>query len=597
MDLERLKSWVQEATSELEPNRERAQVWRDNYDGKQWTAAQEAILRKNKQPVITSNRIQPKIDAMLGIENRGRSDPQALPRNPNDDEAADIATKALRFVEETQKVDWRITGAFENMLIEGIGALEITHKMAPDGTLDVAVGPVRFEDLLTDPHSREKDYSDARMAGILKWMAEDDARQFMAPFFQGSEEDLLVFTDTKDAVNAGSTFEDRPNGGMTWFDRNKRRVRVCQMYYREGGEWRLAIFTGRGMVYDEVSPYQDEYGKPHCPIVMMSAYVDRENNRYGLVKGMISIQQEINVRRSKALHFINSRQFILHRGVADADEVRRELSRPDGIVEINAEIMLEGIKPFELIQTADMAQGNLAMLQEAKGEIDMLGPNASLIGQGGATSGRQEQIQQQAGLASISPVYDALDDFKERIYRAIWGGIKQFWIGPKWIRITEDENAPQFVGINQPTIGPDGVPVMMNPIGQIDVDIIIDSAPEYATLRAEQFDKLADMAGRGVPIPPKLIIEASDLRDKRKLLEALEPPPEAQQAMQQAEQQAMAMAQAKEQADIEATRQKAYRDNAAGQKDLASIGEIQAKGQSAMIEASAKTVIAQSAGL
>ena len=57
-------------------------------------------------------------------------------------------------------------------------------------------------------------------------------------------------------------------------------------------------------------------------------------------------------------------------------------------------------KDFGVIPTGDMASGQAELLQEAKNEIELFGPNASLQGRGSdSQSGKAWQLQQQAGMA------------------------------------------------------------------------------------------------------------------------------------------------------------------------------------------------------
>lgn len=597
LDLNTLKRTVQEATAETETARQNSELYRRYYDGDQRTPAERAALAKKKQPDIVINRIKRKIDGMVGLEQKTRTDPIALPTKPASDEAADIATKALRYVEASQKIDVKASSAFENMVIEGYGGVEVVAEEVK-GQMEVIVRRIRWEDTFYDPHSREKDFSDANYMGIMKWMSEDAAMAFCLPFWAGTPEELAAILDSKTDLNVPESYGDRPTAGI-WIDKKNRRVRVCQCYYLYKGVWHLSIFTGREVLYNEVSPYLDEHGKPRCAMILMTAYIDQENKRYGVIKDMIGAQDEINRRRSLGVHFINSRQTWSPAGAVNARDVKFQLSQPDGHVEVNVDQIAEGIMPFNIIPTQDMAQGNLAMMQDAKGEIDNFGPNPSLLGEvGKSQSGRAIQAQQQAGTAELAPIYDSKADWIERVYRAVWAGIRQFWTGPKWIRITDDINGVQFVGLNQPVMDPNtGMVTMMNPVAEIDVDIIVEASQEWATMRHEQFAKLAEMAERGFPIPPDVIIEASDLRDKRKLLESIQaantPPPE----MVQMQQQMAAL-------DAELKAQKAFRDNAAGQKDLASIGKLQAEAaneaaeaQTNGITAAARTAVAQRIGL
>src|SRR3546814_19342220 len=88
----------------------------------------------------------------------------------------------------------------------------------------------------------------------------------------------------------------------------------------------FCIYTKGGFIIEpQDSPYLDDEGEPENPIKAVSLYIDRDNNRYGEVRAMIGPQDEINKRRSKALHLISQRQVRVSRNTGqDAEEVRRE---------------------------------------------------------------------------------------------------------------------------------------------------------------------------------------------------------------------------------------------------------------------------------
>jgi hypothetical protein len=50
-------------------------------------------------------------------------------------------------------------------------------------------------------------------------------------------------------------------------------------------------------------------------------------------------------------------------------------------------------------------------------------------------------------------VYKGIHNWEIRMYRAMWARCKQFWKAPDYIRVTDDEGSPQFIGINQPQMG------------------------------------------------------------------------------------------------------------------------------------------------
>ena len=593
LSLERLKRMAEMSKDLTSQARELSERDRDYYDGHQWADADKERLKAHGRAAITNNVIQRKVDAMVGIEQRGRVDPRALARNPSGEMAADIATKALVFVEEKTRFDALRSGAFENLIVEGYGGVEIIAE-DQGGQIETVINKVRWEEIIFDPYSREKDFSDASFIGIMKWMSLDQALDLYAGSYapKGEGDDLETMLQTTLDADAG-TYADRPQqtSVFQWADKRQRRVQVAQIYYRHKGEWLLSIFTGGGVIYEGPSPYHDENGKTVCPIILMTGYIDRENRRYGMVRSLIPAQDAINVREERLLHQLTSRQTWAPAGaIKSVTDMKRQLARPDGHIEVDIDVIEDaraaGVQPFNIIQNTDQTAGQFNLLQESKQQIEQLGPNASLIGEtGNNESGRAIIAKQQAGMASVAPIYDSLQDFTLRCYRAIWNRIRQFWTEERWIRVTDEAEAPQFMQINrvvgrqiQIVAGPDGqpmpqiVPVMENVVAEMDVDITISEAPDGVTLRQEQFEQLTQLAQSGIPVPPEMIVEASNLRNKPRILEqmkqAQQQAAQAQQAQQQAAQQMAATDQQIKGMTAEA---KATRDRAAAAVDMASI--------------------------
>ena len=584
--LNKLRAMVEQSADLTSQAREASERDRDYYDGHQWTAEEIATLNRRKQPIITINRVQRKVDAMVGIEQQGRVDPRAYPRTPNAAQAADVATEVLTYVDDNARIDVKRSQSFETMLVEGYGGVEVGVQ-EKRGQYEISINRLRWEEIFFDPHSREKDFSDAAYVGVMKWMTMDSALEMYSGTMK--REDLARMLDASlRNPQDGETYEDRPfeSNSFRWADRRQKRVRVAQMYYKKDGQWNLAIFCGGGEISNDASPYQDEDGKPCCPIVLMTAYVDRENRRYGVVRSMISMQDEINHRRSKLLHQLNNRQTIGVKGAVDSvDAMKREMSMPDGHTEINIEqfedAMRVGMKPFDMVPNNDQTAGQFSLLQESKSEIDMLGPNASLLGQlSGDQSGRAIIAQQQAGFAELAPIYDSLRDWTIRVYRAVWERVKQYWTEERYIRVTGRDGRTNFIGVNViqdyiPVIGMDGQiqgyqPQIENAVAEMDVDIIIDEVQDYASLQHEEFEQLATLAQQGMPIPPMMLIEASSVRNKQEIIEALEQQQaqasQMQQAGIQAEMQEKAVEMDKTQSEAEKNRAQAWETMIEGQR-------------------------------
>jgi hypothetical protein len=531
--------------------RQEAERARDYVDGKQLTQAELETLKRRGQPAIIINRTRRKIQWLRGLEIRQRTDPRAYPRNPQDEQLAEAATDALRFVADSTSFDRKKSAVWGDMLVEGFGGVEVIHKAKKNGGVDIVVNRYPWDRLFYDPYSREHDFSDARYLGAVVWQDKEELLQ-QYPGKKATIEQMQ--TDAQ----AMETYDDRPRHGL-WYDAKRNRIRVVLMWHKVNGEWVWCKFVEKDKLESGESPYVDEDGESVCPLIMQSLYVGRNNDRYGVVRDMFGPQDEINKRRSKALHLLNTRQVRVSAAVTDRAAISRELAKPDGVIEADKD-------DFEILQTGDLASGQVALLDEAKNEIDLMGANAALEGETGeSSSGRAVLARQQGGMIEIAPELDELAHFTQRVFEAFWDRVRQFWTEEKWIRVTDDENNIRFAGLNRRvTFGEalgkqppeivqqvalqmglvpndprlQAVVAVENNVTESPVDIILEEQPDRISLAGETFEALAKY---GPTLPPQVLIEADPTlpaSKKQKLLELLQqqqPTPDQQLEMAQRE--------------------------------------------------------------
>ena len=567
----------------------RSQRDRDYYDGIQLTSEERDALKARGQPPVVVNRIRRKVDYLCGLEVQTRTDPKAWPRTPNHEQGAEAATDALRFVADNTNWDGIRSDIYEDMLVEGFGGCEVVHTFDGEQS-EVAVNFYNWDRLFYDPFSRKLDFSDARYKGAVIWMDVEEAIE------QGAKKAEVEWS-IRDGAQS-QTYDDRPKY-FTWADQRRNRIRVVLLHYKEKGEWRFCMFHKGGIIKQDVSPYVDEKGNSVCPLIMQSMYVDRENNRYGIVRDMIDSQDEVNKRRSKSLHLLTMRQVVMEEGAVDsAAEVRRELSRPDGV------IIKQPDAQFDIQPQGDLAQGHVALYQDAKAELDMMGANSALAGDTGeSASGRAVLARQQGGMVEITRNVNQLHELTKRVYEAMWQRIRQFWTDERWVRVTDDDRNVRFVGFNQPVTVADELSKlpdealaqfamenqlvpndprlnelvrMENPVEEIEVDITIEEVPDQVSMESEQFQAVMGLAPAMMQANPQtsdVVLDLmvtlapglkSDHRDmfKQRLEEVREQ--NAAGGGQQQEMQAMQMqlGMAGAEADINATLAKAEKDRA-----------------------------------
>lgn len=522
--------------------RTEAETHRAYFDGKQWTDEEVAEIEARGQPVITDNKIKDKVEYLLGMERKTRTDPKAYPRNARDEASADAATDALRYVADDNMFNYVRSDASENMFIEGRGAIEIIVDKKYGGKIPkICLRHIRWDRLYVDPRSMKADYSDKSYVGTITWMDFDVAVEKWK-----DKRDVLdlSFAD----VVPSETYDDTPQ--FVILTTTRKRIQIFQHYYLKGGKWWYCEFVSGGFLKDPAeSAYLDENGEPSCPIEVQAMYREGKTGRaYGVIRRYKDLQDDWNKRRSKSLHYLNTNQVLMEDGAAGSepdavDRVRAEAARPDGVIR-----RIPGME-LELVKNLDLSQGHISLMMLTGQSLDATGPNAALSGQTGSISGRAKQIDQQGGLVQIDKPFDAIKYLTLRVYRQVWNRVKQFWTAETWIRVRDDEQL-KFVALNRKVTRAEVIadelksadmadeekaailqqiasdpqykePVVLNNVAEIDVDITIDDSPDVLTLQQEQFGTLAELAKAGLPIPPKALIEASSLRNKRKILDAM----------------------------------------------------------------------------
>jgi hypothetical protein len=562
----RLIRWFEEAERASQDSRETSENCRRYVDGVQWTSEELSVLNARGQPPITFNYCRRKIDLLCGLERKARTDPKAFPRTPVEDDRADAATQALRYIADDNDFQVLRSSVFNEMLVEGFGGAEVGLEDDGQGGANITLHQVPWDRIWYDPHSRQDDFLDARYKGIVIWMDRDQLLE-MYP-------DAGDVIDTSFSQNDATQYADRPDW-MVWTDTQRTRVRVVQCHWSERNTWWSATYTRSGyLVEPQQSRFKDRHGKSACPLILQSSYTDLDNTRYGMVRDLVSPQDMINKAFSKAIHQMSVHQVIAEKGaVTDVDKARREVARPDGYVEV-----MPGMK-FEVADGANMAAGQFQLLQHAVQEMQLSGPNAAMSGTDPRElSGRAILAQQAGGATQNEPLADSLRMWSRRVYEMCWMAAREYWTAGKWVRVTDDLQDTRWVGINRPITVQDKLAAMspeeramamqqmqpplmpgdprltqvigiQNDITDLDVDITVAEGQDVPALQAETFQTLVQLASlQPGLIPGDVLIAASSLRDKDAILERMK---QHQQQQAQMGQQAAQLQTQKVQAGIQ----------------------------------------------
>lgn len=534
---------------------------RHYYHGDQWTKEEIQTLRARKQPVVTSNRIVRKIDAVVGLIERLRQDPKAFARTPQHDAGAEIATAVLRYILDSN--DWasKSSRIARGAAIDGLAGIEYDLVAGDMGDPSLELHIVYGDGFFYDPKSYDEGFTDCRYLGVAKWCDKEQVKEIVPE--KSQEIDDMAETGS-DLVNITEFDRDK-----NWHNTSSKKIRLIDHWYIKDGKWRWCLYAGHVMLMRGDSPFIDEKGKTFPRYRMFSAAVDHDGDRYGYPRNLKSPQDEINHRRSKSLHLLNSRKVISEKGAVDDIEVsRREWAKADGWVEVNP-----GLKMEADTSTLNDFKGQLELLQEAKAEIENFGPNPALIGQGlEDSSGRAIQLLQQAGIAELGPYLTAFKNWKIRVYRDCWNIVQRHWKAERWIRITDDQNVAQFFQANKLQIDQYGRPFIVNDLGSLDVDIIIDEGPDTINMQGDSMQVLQSLGPQFVQQFPEIAIMLAPLPAsvKKPMIDKIQmqqnkPPPPDPKAMVLQQKAQIDAAEAQQSAVLE--QQKAQREAQQAQQD------------------------------
>ena len=468
--------YLDEKADEIEEQRDSRRM----YHGAQWTPEEVRLQRERGMPATVFNKIGRKVDGIVGISEKQRQDPKAYPRNPRDENGADVATVVVREITERNEWTSKKPRALRQALIDGLSGVEFRLVKGDQGDPDIEIHTIHTEDFFYDPASVEPNFTDARFMGLSKWMDVEEAVEL----FPDREEEIRGLID---AGSSESIPSDRDN---RWTNRGAKRLRMVEQWYISRGEWCWSFYIGSVSLDDGVSPFFDERGDTICRFEMFSALIDHDGDRYGIVRPLKPIQVTINQTVSMIRRLSLQRRLILEKGaVEDVERTRREWARPDGVVEINGGKMGSIKADDSQVQIAE----HTAQLDFSCREMEAfynINP-AALAGAGHNLSGRAVNLLQAPGLAELAFLFINYRNWQIRCYRMCLNLAQRFWTAERWIRVTDDQGVAQFLQVNGLNLDEHGIPALVNYLGALDVDVIMDEGPDVQNMMQDSLDVLS----------------------------------------------------------------------------------------------------------
>lgn len=543
----------------------------DYYDGNQLSKEVIDRLMERGQPPLIANLIKPTIDTVLGLEAKSRTDWRIRPEDDGScsDELALALSAKLKEAEIESRADRAVSDAYAAQCKAGVGWVEVS-KEADALKYPFRVRYIHRREIYWDWRAEQPDLSDARYLIRRMWIGVDEAIAMMpkhADLFRHTCSGWDSFDPlTESATGLAQSFDierDTRLSPTDWRDAENNRICLYEVWYRK---WvrgyvmvlpngvkrevdfsnprhaeavlsgvvkieaatfrkvRLAWYCGPHFLEDVPSPYR--HG--HFPYVPFFGYrEDLTGVPYGLIRSMLSPQDEVNARKSKMMWLLNSRRVVTDAdAVIDHAKTAEEVSRPDAYIILNAKRSPNS--QFRVDSGGDLAAQQFQVMQEAKQEIaESSGIHKSMMGQAsGATSGLAINSLVEQGLTTLAEINDNYSFSRRLVGEMLFDLIRESMVGrPVRVDVGEGKNR-QTVVLNQPQIDEEtGQPVIKNDVRKIRAKVVLDDVPSTPTYRMQQLQMISEIVKS---LPPQLqgavmdfVIEATDMPNRHKIADRI----------------------------------------------------------------------------
>jgi hypothetical protein len=322
------------------------------YRGEQWDEADISALDDQGRPALTINTILPTVNTVLGEQSTRRADVQFKPRGNGNQEIADVLTKLYMQIGDNNKLEWLESQVFADGLIQDRGWFDVRIDFDDHINGEVRVTTKDPLDIIIDPDAKEYDPRTWNEIFETKWMSLEEIEEI---YGEAQADKLRMIAEVGTTLGADSMEYEEKTYGDTDRDnfhgndypnnpedaRALRSIRVVErqhyklkdcMFYVDPVtgdqrpvpfDWtkkkresfaddyglyivekkkrvvRWTVTADTVVLHDEWSPYD------HFTLVPYFPYW-RRGKPFGMVRNLISPQEQLNKISSQELHIVNT---------------------------------------------------------------------------------------------------------------------------------------------------------------------------------------------------------------------------------------------------------------------------------------------------
>jgi len=491
-----------------------------------------------------------------------------------DTDVAEALNVKLKQAERTSNADRACSEAYASQIKVGIGWVEVTRELDPTRGRYRVKAPHRRE-MYWDWRGAEIDGSDWRYLVRRCWYDVDYLKQMFpchGSLFERTANDWAdwdqpQFHTSLDLAREYDSFLRSSIEELEWRDLDRKRLCLYEIWYRV---WQRAVVmrlkndtvieydarnprhvqaAGLGLVHLQpallakmrrafwVGPHPlidtpSPFSHNRAPYVgFFGMREDRTGVPYGLIRRMMSPQDEVNTRLSKMMWLLSAKRVIADEDAVamDVDELLEEVGRPDAYIPLSKTRTNRGSVDAAIKIESDfqLSAQQFEVLQDAAKAIqDTAGVYQALLGkESAAESGIAINSLVEQGSTTLAEINDNYRHGRREAGELLLSLVKEDMGENETVEV-ERAGRKIAVVVNQLTADPEtGSKYRSNDIARTKSRVELEEVPATPSYRAQQLKQLTELTQA---LPPEIqaliidmVVKATDLPQRHEIADRI----------------------------------------------------------------------------
>ncbi len=520
------------------------------YVGEQWDPADIAKLDKEKRPHLTINLVLPIINLLSGIQRQGRQDITVVARKGGLKRLAEVFTATLQHCMDVTDADYELADLFIDGIVGNKGWIYLGVGYDEDPVNgDITLTKVSPFDIREDPDAKEYDLNRSGKFVIRDFWFDKEALILNWPQKQEDIEKGGLDINPAGGDVIGNPDADPGSGLRT--ETLRYRVREC---WHKSFEKRLILINAKTKSVKQINPEATE---------LAAAIANRSNNWYlkewvvpvlnktvtganivlediadpytgftqfpyyrfcpywvdgyvmGVTQNLMGPQQEVNKRRSQALHNLNQTANSGFKVKKVLNNYDRHLAKHGSTPGVVLDESKAGGK-IERIEPAPLSEGHITASKMSADDMkEISGANPDLLGhmlEGHNESGKAIELRQAQGMKVVEVMFDNFNRTQKLVALGLVDLIR-------FTNVYSDQEIRAIASENNENI--DMNLLHSKRFGRYGIKV--KSSSSSPTARYADFMAMLEIA-RMYPeqIPPEVVVENSTLANKEVIVSKIE---------------------------------------------------------------------------